>query len=209
MNRNDYHLLSEKDKYFIKINDEEKVHYGGNQQWFKNKRKKINGCGPVAGANVLAYLSLKDERYKGLYKKDNYSLDNYLEFMEAIYKEISPGPLGLININYFIKTILKYANSKNINLNYKKLDFRDKNFTYNSSYTFIRNALIRDIPVVVFNLDLRRNYLFSWHWMVITRVFLEKGNIKVVVSSWGRRYVIDFDRLYSSMKLGGGLVYFY
>lgn len=209
MNKRDYHLSKESENSFVKIKDEKNFHYGGNQHWFRRKNKRINGCGPVAGGNVLAYLSLKGGKYSNLYREKDFSKENFTNFLEEVYNKIKPSPLGLININHFISSILKFGESRGVKLAYRKLGFRDRNFTYFSCYTFIRNALTRDIPVVAFNLDLRKNYLFRWHWMVITRIYYDHGKVKVVVSSWGKRYIADFDRLYSSMKLGGGLVYFY
>ena len=206
MNKKDYYLCYEKTGSFVKIRDKNSIYYGGNQQWYKNKRRVINGCGPVAGANVLAYLSTKDDRYANLYDEENLSKENFTKFQEKIYDLIKPSPLGLININHFIKTIIRYGISNGVDLSYRKLGFSDRNFTYSSSYSFIRNALNRDLPVVIFNLDLRRNFLFRWHWMVITRIYVEAGETKVILSSWGGRYVVDFDRLFSSMKLGGGMV---
>ncbi|NLW42354.1 MAG: hypothetical protein GXY89_04365 [Tissierellia bacterium] len=209
MNKKDYYLSNEKTGSFVKVRDNNSIFYGGNQQWYKNKRRVVNGCGPVAGANILAYLSNKDDKYANLYNEENFSKENFVKFQESIYDLIKPSPLGLININHFIKRIIQYGISKGVDLSYKKLGFNDRNFTYLSSYTFIRNALMKDIPVVVFNLDLRRDFLFRWHWMVITRIYAEDGEIKLVLSSWGKRYVIDFDRLFSSMRMGGGMVYFY
>ena len=129
MNKKDYYLSYEKTGSFVKIRDKNSIYYGGNQQWYKNKRRVINGCGPVAGANVLAYLSTKDDRYANLYDEENLSKENFTKFQEKIYDLIKPSPLGLININHFIKTIIRYGISNGVDLSYRKLGFSDRNFT--------------------------------------------------------------------------------
>lgn len=206
----DYSIDSEQYFQFIGIKDSDKTYYGGAQKWLDNKSKTINGCGPVAAANLIGYLAQSREKYKDLYSKENFSKESFSEFQREIYNLIRPSVFGLISMNHFIKKITEYGISKDIELKHEKLNFTDKNFNYNSCYSFIRNALIRNIPVAVINLDLRKKFIFSWHWVVITRIYTEKNkNIKIVVSSWGKRYVIDYIDLYNSMKIGGGLVYFY
>jgi hypothetical protein len=41
----------------LDIYDLEVSYYGGIQNWFPNKSHKRSGCGPVAAANITAYLS--------------------------------------------------------------------------------------------------------------------------------------------------------
>lgn len=195
---------------FVEIFDENnKKYYGGNQKWLGKRSKVSNGCGPVAAANLMAYLS-KYEYYRKLYDEDDFSIEKFTNFINKMYFLLKPGIFGLISINKFISKIQDYGHSKNIKLRAESLDRFNKNFNYYSCYSFIRNALIRDLPVAAFNLDLRKSFSFGWHWMVITRIFENKNNdLIVVVSSWGRKYELPFKRLYKAMCLGGGLVYFY
>ena len=41
MNKKDYYLSYEKTGSFVKIRDKNSIYYGGNQQWYKNKRRVI------------------------------------------------------------------------------------------------------------------------------------------------------------------------
>lgn len=205
-----YSIKSEKKFNFLEIEDSNNIFYGGHQKWLLDKRNIINGCGPVAGANILSYLSKKNEKYENLYPYEDFSKESFSKFQRKIYDFIKPSVFGLVNINHFIKKILIYGKSRNIDLDFEKLTFNNKNFNYNSCYSFIRNAINRDLPVAAFNLDLRKKFIFKWHWIVITRIYIDENkNIKVVASSWGKRYDIEFMELFNSMKLGGGLVYFY
>ncbi len=203
-----YKLNSEKDKKFLEIIEEDKTFYGGQQKWHGRKSKVINGCGPVSSANILAYLSIKDPKYKNLYSGD-FTREDFKNFQLEVYDFISPGLLGLISINKFVNKTLEYAHKKGVDLKYQKLISRNKNFNYLSSYNFIINALLKDLPVAAFNLDPRKNLDFSWHWLVITGIYEENNKIRLIVSSWGKRFDIDFFDYYKSMKFGGGLVYFY
>lgn len=205
-----YSIDSEKDLNFLEIFEDNNIFYGGHQSWLGEKSNVINGCGPIAASNILAYLSNKSPKYKNLYPKESFSKENYNEFQREMYSLLNPSVIGLLDVNKFVDRIIKYGKENNVDLKAEKLMFNNKNFNYLSCYSFIINGLIRDVPVAAFNMDFRKRFIFSWHWIVITRIYKDHENkIKVVVSSWGKRYDIYFSELFKSMKFGGGLVYFY
>lgn len=197
MKERQYFLSDEKEKLLNVINNGRK-YYGGNQNWFKEKNKIYNGCGPIAAANILYFE--KRKRDKNV---------NYKQLMEDFYNNIKPGLLGLTSINKFIKAVLDYGKTQGIDLKYEKLIKRNKNFTYSSALNFIINGIIKDVPVAALNLDIRKKSKFSWHWVLITGVVRKSNKDFLKISSWGKKYFIDFSKVYDYMAYGGGFVYFY
>jgi hypothetical protein len=60
-----YSLLEE---IQLSIYDSEIMYYGGNQYWFSRKFHQLSGCGPIAAANITAYLSQAfPDKFSNLY----------------------------------------------------------------------------------------------------------------------------------------------
>ena len=65
---------------FVKILYGDEKYFGGNQFWYSTHVGKVSGCGPVAAANILAYLAQTYPEMTQLYKYNLSSInqDDYL-----------------------------------------------------------------------------------------------------------------------------------
>ena len=200
------------------------LYYGGNQSWwgnetFKylylfNRLKKNVGCAPVAAANIIAYLALQNSKLKKLYSY-TYTKVAFYDFMGIIWKYVTPGAAGYWWIDDFARDVEKYAKSKGITL---KGYFSNKKPNLENAIQYVKNGLKRDCPVVlnVFGnskLKIGTTTLgrLSGHFMVITSIKDDrdgkgKGSVTVTVSSWNKKYTIDFREAVNSTIWG--IMYF-
>lgn len=109
---------------FIEILDEDgKIYYGGDQDWYREKVAMDGACGTVAAANITAYLFFYDKKYYGLYNYSDYSKTSFVAHMYDVYKYLSPYripfknyPLGIWPMSKFKRGVEKFAESRNASL---------------------------------------------------------------------------------------------
>ena len=179
---------------FISIVANSTLPYGGDQNWYSSDILKKRGCGPVAAANILAYMSLQKSEYSKLYTETSYSQANFTQFMNKLYLHLQPGLVGTPDKNQWIEKVKSWASSKGITLTAHSYPATyDK---YSAAYA-IKQGLKNDHPVASLNL----NYGFSmdgetygWHWVTITKYFQSvNDNRWIAVSSWGERKSLNWD----------------
>jgi hypothetical protein len=136
---------------------------------------------------------------------------DFLKHMDTLYSYINPGILGETSLENFTSNIEKYASDKGVSL---KRVISSASFTLDNTATYIKNGLNSDCPVAILNLTLPGgDYEYAWHWMTITKYFRDvNDNRWIAVSSWGKRYSINYRTAFDAMDgdgdLGGGLMYF-
>ena len=185
----------------LSIHDSEIIHHGGNQSWFSKKSHELSGCGPVAAANITAYLSqtFPDKfnnlyPYKGvLHKKD------FIQHMNEIRKYVKPGIFGLTSVQQFSDNVLSFAHSRNVGLVPHILP---KTVTsMNECINFISKALYQKLPIAILVLKhpLKEFINFTWHWMTITHLRLNPKNNKyyMTVSTYGQYQEVDLELLWN------------
>lgn len=188
--------------------------YGGNQNWYNEQSKRNNGCGPVAAANIMYYMSTLSDKYKNLYPHSNKSKAEFLKFMNTMYSVINPSAAGEFYYENFANDLTNWAKKQGVTV-----IPRTQSYTYGANSTcasFIKGALNDDKPVASLNVDASAYYdpstgvKLNWHWITITKYFQDNsGNRWVAVSSWGDRYSIDWNAYWASCNsTGGGLVRF-
>ena len=194
-----------------------KTYYGGNQSWYDEKEKQNNGCGPVAAANIMCYMS-SSSTYKKLYPYINLSKTSFKNFMVTMYNTISPGVLGETSYSSLANKVANWAKSQGVALTIHKgvISFDANSATANN----IKAGLKKDKPVAIVNLN--KFYAnteppprddLGWHWITATKYFQSAGDARWLgLSSWGRRIGINWDFYYESFgaqgSLGGGYVWF-
>ncbi len=194
-----------------------KTYYGGNQSWYDEDKMKNNGCGPVAAANTLCYMS-SSSTYEELYPYTNLSKTSFKKFMVTMYNTISPGVLGETSHSGFADKVVKWTKSQGVSLTAHKgvISFGANTAAAND----IKAGLKKDKPVAILNLN--KFYAntnppprddLGWHWITATKYFQAPDNTRWLgLSSWGRRIGIDWDFYYKSFgaqgSLGGGYVWF-
>lgn len=186
------------------------TYYGGAQAWYGSNSG--NGCGPTAASNILAYLDDKNSSsYGNLYQEDDLSTFNYTYHMIKVYNYLSPiNPFyGLTSVSSFTTYVENYASEKSVNLNGHYITA--KNTGEQTVINFIKAGLNADTPVAALNLSLPNSFKWAWHWVTIT-AFNDNGHLdnEIVISSWGRKYTVNFLVYYlRGYGNGGGYAYFY
>ena len=193
------------------------TYYGGNQAWFNDDRSN-NGCGPVAAANIMYYLSSSSSKYKNLYPYSTITKPIFTAFMGTMYKQINPAIFGEISYSSFADDTVKWAKSRNVDLTVHKsvITFDAKNIIANG----IKDGLRKDKPVAILNLnkwytdETNNNAKLGWHWVTVTKYYQSSSDQRwIAISTWGTRLSVNWDAYYQSMadplpNLGGGYVWF-
>ncbi|WP_270166882.1 hypothetical protein [Paenibacillus sp. SYP-B4298] len=187
--------------------------YGGNQMWWPDGGQKENrGCGPVAAANITAYLAkvTNPSKYGKLYTKSITNYTDFLGHMDTMYSYISPGPFGETSVSSFSSAVEKYAKDKNVTLNRVT---SNASFTLDNTAAYVKAGLALNSPVATLNLSKFSNYQYEWHWMTITKYYRDTNDNRwIAVSTWGQRrsinYRTHFNAIDSFFSLGGGFMYF-
>lgn len=198
------------------IYDSDITYYGGSQSWFLKELHKLSGCGPVAAANITAYLSLAfPDKFYSLYPyKDTIRKNDFVPHMIEVRKFVKPGAFGLTSVHQFSNQTLEFARHRGVSLNSNILD--DHTSGLDKALSFIYPALSQKLPVAILVLKHPAKELaeYTWHWMTITGLRPDSNNhtFYISVSTFGERREIDFNLLWNNRKGPQDivkLVYFY
>lgn len=188
----------------LSIYDSEIVYYGGSQYWFLNRFHKLSGCGPVAAANITAYLSQAfPDKFNNLYTfKGCINRKDFIEHMIEIRKYVRPGFFGLTSVEQFSNNVLSFSQSRGITLTPHILEKIDSSMQ--EAINFISEALSQRLPVAILVLkhQVKEFKDYSWHWMTITHLRLnpEDNKYYISVSTYGECREIDLDMLWNHRR---------
>lgn len=173
--------------------------YGGNQEWFLQAFQRTAGCASVSGANLAAFYAFQHPECRGLYQGDvaRFSKEEYLQTMEAVYRYMTPGPMGFPVARQFVNKLLLYAGDRGTILEAHTL------FHHQSSegrMRFLKEAIAKGNPIALLILKhrspkMREN---NWHWMTITGWAEDADGEHVIVSNLGRREVYPAELLFEN-----------
>lgn len=191
---------------------ENKIYYGGNQDWYEKRWHKDSGCGPTTAANITAYLALTRENCVPLYEAKSMEWKPFREHMDEMFRYITPGPMGVNNLSKFIKGFLNYTEEKGVTLkpisisvdrcNYRKRDVK-------ALENFVKDAIESDCPIAFLNLSRgKETRLQGWHWITITSVRIENDDIIATASDEGDKIEFSLKLWYLTTMKHGGLIYF-
>jgi hypothetical protein len=192
------------DEIQLSIYDSEIIYYGGNQYWFSRKFHQLSGCGPIAAANITAYLSQTfPDKYNNLYPyKGVLNKKDFIEHMIEIRKYVKPGIFGLTSVKQFSNNVLSFAQSRGVTLIPHILD--KDGATMQEAINFICEALCLKLPVAILVLKhpVKEFKDYAWHWMTITRLILDTKDNKyfISVSTYGECREIDLDLLWNHRR---------
>lgn len=186
------------------IYDSEISYYGGNQYWFPKKFHQLSGCGPVAAANITAYLSQTfPDKYKNLYPyKGIINKKDFTLHMVEIRKYVKPGLFGLTSVHRFTDNVLAFSKKRGVFLIPHILD--DNAASIQDAINFISKALSQKLPVAILVLKhpLKELKEYAWHWMTITGLKLNSKDNKyyISVSTYGTHREINLDMLWNQRR---------
>lgn len=191
----------------IKFNiyDSEISYYGGSQYWFPKKFNKLSGCGPVAAANITAYLAQTfPDKYNALYPCNGIiNKNDFIKHMIEIRKYVKPGIFGLTSVQQFSDNVLTFAKERGISLVPHILDYTAGSIQ--EAISFITNALSQRLPLAILVLKhpIKEFKEYTWHWMTITGLKLNSNDnvYYISVSTYGEHRDINFDTLWNQRRL--------
>lgn len=216
---------------FVTIVGEDGRHYGGNQAWFawegRERQSHVarqGACGIVALANIAAYLAGSGSTYGALYPYPDYGKASFLAHMADLYGYASPFhigrfPLGIWPVSRLANGMERFAKERGVKL---QAVWRNWEFSRENVLRYIWDGLAKDRPVamlvgahklrqveVVFPGGGSYSQDISLHWVTVTGVKMEDamGTVKLVVSTWGGRALLDLDE-YVRERVYAGVVYF-
>ncbi len=198
------HNDSQLEEIQISIYDSEIVYHGGNQHWFPSKTHQLSGCGPIAAANITAYLSQAfPNRFDNLYPyKGMLNKNDFVEHMIEIRKYVKPGMFGLTSVQQFSENVLSFSRNRGVSLIPRILD--ENTISMNEAMSFISQALVQRLPVAILVLKHPVKELkdYTWHWMTITRLWLNPKNNRhyISVSTYGECQEIDLELLWNHRR---------
>lgn len=182
------------------IYDSEISYFGGSQYWFPKKFNQLSGCGPVAAANITAYLSQTfPDKYSALYPYEGIiNKTDFIAHMVEIRKYVKPGIFGLTSVNQFSDNVLSFSKNRDVSLVPHILDGTT---SIQAAINFISDALSKRLPVAILVLKhpIKEFKEFTWHWMTITGLKLnfEDNTYYISVSSYGEEQAINLDLLWN------------
>lgn len=188
----------------LSIYDSEIVYYGGSQYWFPKKINRLSGCGPVAAANITAYLAQAfPDKFSKLYPYDGIlKKKDFVDHMVEIRKYVKPGFFGLTSVHQFSDNVLSFSKKRDVTLKPHILD--DNSSTMEDAVSFISKALLQRLPVAILVLThpLKGLEEYTWHWMTITSLKLDSdGKIYYIsVSTYGQCREINLDMLWNHRR---------
>ena len=154
---------------FLRINDGNTVHYGGNQSWYApDEAGRAAGCGPTAAANILAYLATANPDCRALYAYDvdHIEISEFIQHMQEVYQYVTPiivprtlnglgvGParipasLGIPFLGKFAKGVEEFAQERGVTLTAHRMAGLA---TMEEATDFIIEGLKNDSPVSMLN----------------------------------------------------------
>lgn len=203
--------LSNLEWFLIRTKNNE-IAYGGNQYWWKNKHFYNAGCGTVAACNIVYYIARYSKqmdllRQPKLLTDQLINQDEFLEYMEDMVQYLTPTCEGIPVVSYFQTGCEKYIES----VGYpepKWFVFSASNETEQSIFEaakWIAHHIKANRPIAclhwfhvghmrVFNpMEAKESFTdMNWHWVTITELYQQQEDWKIVVSSCGLRYELDF-----------------
>ncbi len=188
----------------LSIYDSDIAYYGGSQYWFPKKTHQLSGCGPVAAANITAYLSQRfPDKFYNLYPYSGIlNKKDFVNHMIKIRKYVKPGLFGLTSVQKFSDNILSFSKDRGVSLEPHILD--DNITSMQEAVSYISDALFQRLPIAILVLThpLKELEDYAWHWMTITCLRLDsKNNIHYIsVSTYGECREINFDLLWNHRR---------
>lgn len=188
------------------------VYYGGDQEWFKTRWRKISGCGPTTASAIVMYENIKNN-------KDNYcryTKSQFLALMNDMWDFITPRiGRGVDSIDLFSEGFNKYKKEQEnsyVETVFMKISKEfEKRPSNEEVFEFLFNALKNDHPIAFLNLDNgKENKLHRWHWVAIVGVLYDNLNdkLQVIIADEGMLKKIDLGLWLKTTKNEGGFIYF-
>ncbi len=164
----------------IIYDQQQRIGYGGNQDWFEDNWAQMAGCASVLASNLYAYY-----HQQACYKKPD-----FLKIMEEMFTLMTPGRMGYPFLYKFARTFQKKMVEENI---YLKPIYQKKSKNYKQALSFVLKSIDEGDPVGMLILHHRAKELEddNWHWICISGYKKSESHYCIIFSDCGKRREID------------------
>lgn len=170
--------------------------YGGDQDWYPQMFQQRAGCASVTGANLAAYYAANIPGCAALYAGNTQRFDKgeYLAGMQAMYRYLTPGPMGFPFAERFTQSFRRFAADRGVHFQVQTLFHRS---SVQDRMVFVKEAIAAGDPVALLVLkhrapEMREN---NWHWVTVTGWAQSAGGEIVILSNCGVREEYSADVL--------------
>lgn len=191
---------------YLYIYDQKGSHaYGADQEWFPLLWQRRAGCGPTTASNLMLYFLQKDNT-KELTK------DDALTVMQALWKLVTPGIMGVHLLSQFTKGVDEYVSKLPKNFEKQTLKIaraKERRPSLAEVYQFLADSFEADSPVAFLNLSKGAlKNLDEWHWVTLVGVEQqdETSSVYATVYDASKEWKIDLGLWLESTTRGGGFV---
>lgn len=199
----------------LTINEEARnlSHFGGDQEWYADDRRRMAGCGPTCAANVTAYLALTRPAMRPLYLGADMRKNSFTEHMEALYPYVTPGNMGLNRPEMFTEGTVAFAASRGVTLRAHLFEVSGNRCRGRQPASelvrFVQSGLESDCPVAFLNLTKGHvKNIQGWHWITVTGADIDEAELTATASDEGKAIRFDLRLWYLTTRMRGGLIYF-
>ena len=193
--------MSEKElKFPVIYQNNEIVGYGGNQEWFSERRKRLAGCGCTSGANFAAFYASNYPEMAKIYDGNTELFDQteYVRAMEEMYLYMKPGFIGYPYVRDFGTQFVKFCREHNVET---EAHFCHKFDKTEEGFAFVKESIDSGNPVALLILFHRAHALRedNWHWVTITGYTEDENDPHedaVILSNCGERQIVIAHQLF-------------
>lgn len=158
----------------------QRIGYGGNQDWFVNEWAQKAGCASVLASNLYSYYM----------HQQHYTKEQFLTVMDDMFQLMTPGTMGYPFLYKFARTFVKRINQEQC---YLKPVYQKKSQNYQHALSFVLKSIDEGHPVGMLILHHRAVELEedNWHWICLSGYIESEEHYRIIFSDCGQRREID------------------
>ena len=159
--------------------------FGGSQKWYRQKYRRLAGCGPTCAANLAAFhrigVSPDDMLPDG---SPVYTFSHYLDLMDRLWEYVKPGLRGFPWRGRFQEKFLQYASDCGTVL---ETDFLEGWTGQEAPLSFVQEEAEAGRPLALLILGHAEKTLDeeTWHWMTV--VGYDPDDDSLIISNYGKK----------------------
>ncbi|MBS5112403.1 MAG: hypothetical protein KHZ15_06930 [Coprobacillus cateniformis] len=164
----------------IIYDQQQRIGYGGNQDWFHDEWAQKAGCASVLASNLYAFYQ----------QQEKYNKDEFLGVMEEMFNLMTPGNMGYPFLYKFARTFIARMKQDNC---YLKPVYQKKSKNYKHALDYVLKSIDEGHPVGMLILHHRAKELEedNWHWICLSGYIESESHYRIVFSDCGMRREID------------------
>ena len=202
-----------KNPNLFEILDEQngRVYYGFDQEWYASEWQRRSGCGPTVVSTIFYYIG-RSRAIPGICSA--LSRGQSPAFLEKTWRHVTPTIHGIPSADLLCKGIRSYSEAEHLGIETERLDIpasRRKRPAFPRLLSFLSSSLSEDLPAAFLNLhNGEERQLDSWHWVTAVSMDYEEngGAAFLEILDEGAKKRIDLRQWFQTTMLGGGFVRF-